>query len=159
MKRSLPLRTALHHDPTLASPLERLLELYQQADRLEELVGVYRTHLRGYPRDRSARTVLVRLLLASGDGEAERELRRAQSRRGSVGLRVEERREVGANDRPVGQGLHAWPTRERRLDAGEAFRRPGGEGLQRGRKGAGEVLMVQRLEDGEAEQVLPDGPE
>jgi putative pyrroloquinoline-quinone binding quinoprotein/tetratricopeptide repeat protein len=78
LQRSLPLRTALHHDPTLASPLERLIELYSQADRLEELVGVYRAHLRGYPADRSARIVFVRLLLGSGDGEAERELRRAQ---------------------------------------------------------------------------------
>ncbi|MBL4845969.1 MAG: hypothetical protein JKY65_10615, partial [Planctomycetes bacterium] len=78
LKRSLPLRTALHHDPTLASPLERLIELYSRADRLEELIGVYRAHLRGYPADRSARIVFVRLLLGSGDGEAERELRRAQ---------------------------------------------------------------------------------
>lgn len=78
LQRSLPLRTALHHDPTLASPLERLVDLYSQADRLEELIGVYRAHLRGYPADRSARIVFVRLLLSSGDGEAERELRRAQ---------------------------------------------------------------------------------
>ena len=79
LERSLPLRTALHNDPTLASPLERLVELYRGADRLEELIGVYRTHLQGYPRDRSARIVFVRLLLASGEGEAERELRRAQA--------------------------------------------------------------------------------
>ena len=79
LQRSLPLRTALHHDPTLASPLERLIELYSQADRLEELIGVYRSHVRGYPNARSARIVFVRLLLGSGDGQAERELRRAQA--------------------------------------------------------------------------------
>ncbi|HBP19450.1 MAG TPA: hypothetical protein DEA08_16885, partial [Planctomycetes bacterium] len=76
-QRSLPLRTALHHDPTLESALERLLALYREADRVEELVGVYRSHLSSYPRDLSARTVFVRLLLLSGDREAENELRRA----------------------------------------------------------------------------------
>ncbi|MGE0712863.1 MAG: PQQ-binding-like beta-propeller repeat protein [Planctomycetota bacterium] len=77
LERSLPLRTALHHDPTLESPLERLVQLYREADRLEELIGVYKNHVAGYPRDLSARTVYVRLLLAAGEGEAEKELRRA----------------------------------------------------------------------------------
>jgi hypothetical protein len=79
LERSLPLRTALHHDPTLSSPLERLHQIFREADRLDELIGMYRTHLRSYPRDLSARTVFVRLLLVAGDGESEKELRRSTS--------------------------------------------------------------------------------
>ena len=76
-ERSLPLRTALHHDPTLGSPLERLLELYRKADRVEELLALYRTHLQQYPQDGSARIVHVRLLLATSDPEAPRAVRDA----------------------------------------------------------------------------------
>ncbi len=76
-KRSLPLRTALHHDPTLGSPLERLLELYRKASRTEELVALYRSHLQQYPTDLSARIVHVRLLVATNDPEASRDVRSA----------------------------------------------------------------------------------
>ncbi|MDA1014654.1 MAG: hypothetical protein O3A00_09415 [Planctomycetota bacterium] len=66
-QESIALRTALHHDPTLASPLERLVTLYQTAGKLPELIGLYRTHVGQYPNDPSGRTVLVRLLVAMGD--------------------------------------------------------------------------------------------
>ncbi len=75
--KSLPLRTALHHDPTLASPLEQLLSLYRSAGRADELIGMYRAHVAQYPNDVSARTVLVRLLKATGDPEAIRVARGA----------------------------------------------------------------------------------
>ena len=68
--KSLPLRTALHHDPALASPLERLLSMYRSAGRADELTGIYRAHVAQYPNDPSACTVLVRLLMAAGDPEA-----------------------------------------------------------------------------------------
>ena len=34
-KNSLPLRTALHHDPTLKAPLDQLATLFRGANRLE----------------------------------------------------------------------------------------------------------------------------
>ncbi|MBN2475529.1 MAG: PQQ-binding-like beta-propeller repeat protein [Pirellulales bacterium] len=77
--KSLPLRTALHHDPTLGSPLEQLLSMYRGAGRAEELIGMYRAHVAQYPADVSARTVLVRLLVAVGDPEA------VQAARAAVG--------------------------------------------------------------------------
>lgn len=67
--KSLPLRTALHQDPTLAAPLERLLAMYRAAGRVDELVSMYRTHLAAYPADQKALTVLVRLLVATGSPE------------------------------------------------------------------------------------------
>ncbi|MDF1701708.1 MAG: hypothetical protein P1V36_11185 [Planctomycetota bacterium] len=76
-ERSLPLRTALHHDPTLGSPLERLIEIYRKADRVEDLLAVYRSHLQQYPQDGSARIVHVRLLLATNDPEGARAVRSA----------------------------------------------------------------------------------
>lgn len=69
-EQSLALRTALHHDSTLESPLERLIVLYREAGRIQELVGLYRTHVAQYPADANGRTVLVRLLLATGDPSA-----------------------------------------------------------------------------------------
>ncbi|MFP4055440.1 MAG: PQQ-binding-like beta-propeller repeat protein [Candidatus Brocadiia bacterium] len=69
-QKSLPLRTALHHDPTLAAPFERLVGLYREADRMDELVDLYRSHLATYPNDVHALTVFVRLLAATGDAEA-----------------------------------------------------------------------------------------
>ncbi len=75
--QSLPLRTALHHDPTLVSPLERLLSIYRGANRADELIGVYRAHVAQYPTDFSGRTVLVRLLASSGNPEALRAARAA----------------------------------------------------------------------------------
>ncbi len=67
---SLPLRTALHRDPTLAAPLDRLLAMYRSAGKVDRLLAMYRTHLAQYPADVKARTVLVRLLAATGDPEA-----------------------------------------------------------------------------------------
>jgi tetratricopeptide (TPR) repeat protein len=68
--RSLPLRTALHHDPTMQPPLEKLLAMYREAGRVSDLVGVYRSHLAQYPADAGAASVLVRILSATGDPEA-----------------------------------------------------------------------------------------
>ena len=68
--KSLPLRTALFHDPTLAPPLERLLQLYREAGRAKDLVDLYRQHVAQYPADIGALTVLVRLLAATDAPEA-----------------------------------------------------------------------------------------
>ena len=38
--KSLPLRTALFHDPTLAPPFDRLLQLYREAGRAKELTDL-----------------------------------------------------------------------------------------------------------------------
>ncbi|KPJ52293.1 MAG: hypothetical protein AMS16_06580, partial [Planctomycetes bacterium DG_58] len=65
--RTLPLRTALHNDPTLDAPLETLVKVYREAGRTGELVGIYRRHLTAYPGDRGAMVVLVRILEATGD--------------------------------------------------------------------------------------------
>ncbi len=75
--KSLPLRTALHQDPTLVSPLEQLLSIYRGAGRADQLIGIYRAHVAQYPNDVSARTVLVRLLTATGGPEAVRAARGA----------------------------------------------------------------------------------
>ncbi len=70
LTKSLPLRTALHHDPTLAAPLDRLVTLYRSAGRVDELLGMYRAHVAHYPADPGGRTVLIRLLVATGDPAA-----------------------------------------------------------------------------------------
>ncbi|MDJ0520794.1 MAG: PQQ-binding-like beta-propeller repeat protein [Planctomycetota bacterium] len=121
-KRSLPLRTALHHDPTLGSPLERLVELYRKADRVEELVAVYRSHLQSYPQDLSARTVYTRLLLATNDPEGPREVRAAVERHPKNGYLhhllytllddAGDARALEALDKAV--SLETLPTRKRR---------------------------------------------
>ena len=69
-EKSLPLRTALHHDPTLRAPLQRLLSLYSGVGRTAELLEIYRAHVRQYPDDPGGRTVLVCLLSATSDPEA-----------------------------------------------------------------------------------------
>lgn len=69
---SLPLRTALYHDPTLAPPLDRLLQIYRDANRAKELVDTYRQHVAQYPADTGALIVLIRLLQATNDAEADR---------------------------------------------------------------------------------------
>lgn len=66
-EQSIALRTALHNDPSLASPLERLVSLYREAGRLKELAGLYSGHLRQYPNDANGHTVLVRLMIVMGD--------------------------------------------------------------------------------------------
>ncbi len=78
-ERSLPLRTALHHDPTLGPPLDRLLEMYREAHRVDELVDLYRVHVRSWPADQGARVVLIRLLQALHDPEAGAQARSAVS--------------------------------------------------------------------------------
>ena len=59
---SLRYRTALHYDPLLDAPLDSLVKLYVGADRSDELVGLYRTHVEQYPADAGAKTVLIRVL-------------------------------------------------------------------------------------------------
>ena len=68
--QSLALRTALHHDPTLASPVERLVALYREKNMTDQLIGIYRSHVRQYPEDLKAVTVLARILTALDDPEA-----------------------------------------------------------------------------------------
>ena len=69
-EKSLPLRTALHHDPTMQPPFEKLLAMYRKAGRVDDLVRIYRGHLARYPGDAGAASVLVRVLSATGDPEA-----------------------------------------------------------------------------------------
>ncbi len=59
---SLQYRTALHYDPLLPQPLTSLVKLYEGADRGDELIGLYRSHVEKYPDDAGAKTVLIRIL-------------------------------------------------------------------------------------------------
>lgn len=61
-EESLRYRTALHYDPLLDGPLDALVKLYVGAERADELIGLYRSHVEQYPEDAGAKTVLVRLL-------------------------------------------------------------------------------------------------
>ena len=70
IKRTLPLRTALHHDPSLGAPFERLIILYREAGRLPELIELYRQHTTNYPTDPNGAAVLVRLLATIADSQA-----------------------------------------------------------------------------------------
>ncbi len=70
-KQSLALRTALHYDPSLESPLKSLVTLYRNADRVEELVGLYRGHISQYPDDAGAKAVLIRVLRSLNRAEAD----------------------------------------------------------------------------------------
>lgn len=58
---SLKLRTALHYDSSLGSPLDALVRLYEEAEREEELIGLYQAHIAGYPDDAGAKAVLARI--------------------------------------------------------------------------------------------------
>lgn len=69
-EQSLPLRTALHHDPTLDAPLQALVKIYRHENQLDELLSLYAQHLQRWPNDASARTVHVRLLLSVTDPTA-----------------------------------------------------------------------------------------
>lgn len=62
-EESLTLRTTLHHDPMLPLPLDALVNLYSKADRIDELVGLYRNHVEEYPDDAGAKVVLIRILI------------------------------------------------------------------------------------------------
>ncbi len=69
---SLKFRTALHHDPLLDSALDSLVTLYSNAERSEELIGLYRSHVEKYPDDAGAKSVLIQLLQSGNrDGVAE----------------------------------------------------------------------------------------
>ena len=70
LEQTLPLRAALHKDPTLDAPLDRLVEAWRSAGRIQELIAVYSDHLATYPEDRNAAVVLIRLELAAGDPAA-----------------------------------------------------------------------------------------
>ncbi|MDF1657281.1 MAG: PQQ-binding-like beta-propeller repeat protein [Verrucomicrobiales bacterium] len=59
---SLQYRTALHYDPLLEAPLDGLIRLYREADRIDELVGLYRSHIEQYPDDAGAKSVLIQIL-------------------------------------------------------------------------------------------------
>jgi len=61
-KQSAALRTALHYDPSLETPLKSLAKLYREAGRGEELLSLYRNHTTEYPQDDGGRVVLIRLL-------------------------------------------------------------------------------------------------
>jgi thioredoxin-like negative regulator of GroEL/outer membrane protein assembly factor BamB len=69
-EQSLPLRTALHHEPTLDAPLQALVKIYRHQNRIEELISLYDQHLQQWPQDTSARTVHLRLLLTVSDPTA-----------------------------------------------------------------------------------------
>ena len=74
---SLPLRAALHEDATLEAPLTQLMEAWRQAQRLPELLALYRAHLGQYPQDSGATIVLLRLLQATRDPAAATAARQA----------------------------------------------------------------------------------
>tara|TARA_R110002096_G_scaffold147671_24_gene307858 strand:- start:4076 stop:8008 length:3933 start_codon:yes stop_codon:yes gene_type:complete len=70
-KDSIAFRTALHYDPSLATPLSQLVELYRSAERGEELISIYEAHIAQYPADAGAKAVLIRILTALKNPEAE----------------------------------------------------------------------------------------
>lgn len=71
LESSLQFRTALHYDPLLDSPLDSLVKLYRSAEREDELIGLYRSHIEQYPDDAGAKTVLIRLLRRVDRGGAD----------------------------------------------------------------------------------------
>jgi len=74
---TLPLRAALHDDATLEAPLTQLVDAWREAERLPDLLALYRTHLSQYPQDRGATVVLVRLLQTTRDPSAATTVRQA----------------------------------------------------------------------------------
>lgn len=79
-RSSIALRTALHYDPSVEVPLTKLVELYRQSGRVEELLGLYDGHLSQFPADASARLVLARIYMELQDRRAGAFLREAVSR-------------------------------------------------------------------------------
>lgn len=69
-EESLPLRTALHHDPTLSAPLKRLVELFRARDSVANLMQMYRSHCAQYPDDANAAIVLLNLFSETKDAAA-----------------------------------------------------------------------------------------
>ncbi len=77
---SLAWRTALHVDPGAEAPLRSLVELYQGAGRLAELIQLYTDHAAQYPQDEGAAVVLARLLVLTRSTLAGVHLDQAESR-------------------------------------------------------------------------------
>lgn len=71
LKNSVRDRTALYHDPLLDPPIDSLVKLYRGAERVDELIGLYRSHVAQYPQDAGAKTVLIRLLRRMDRGGAD----------------------------------------------------------------------------------------
>src|SRR5690606_22939944 len=71
LKSSVRDRTALYHDPLLDAPLASLVKPYRGAERVDELIGLYRSHVEQYPQDAGAKTVLIRLLRRVDRGGAD----------------------------------------------------------------------------------------
>lgn len=69
-EQSAAYRTALHYDPTLAAPLEKLVELYREQNRVAELKALYEAHIAQYPADAGAKAVLVRIYRELRDPQA-----------------------------------------------------------------------------------------
>jgi len=71
LESSLRDRTALHYDPLLDAPLDSLVKLYRGAGRVDEVIGLYKSHIEQYPDDAGAKTVLIRLLRKVDRGGAD----------------------------------------------------------------------------------------
>ncbi|MDX1563882.1 MAG: PQQ-binding-like beta-propeller repeat protein [Phycisphaeraceae bacterium] len=80
LKATLPLRTALHRNPTLKAPFDRMIKIYRQSGSVDPLIRLYRNHLNQYPNDANAQIVLLRILIATRDLKAEPEATRATQR-------------------------------------------------------------------------------
>lgn len=79
-KSSLAWRTALHFDPGAEVPLRSLVELYEKAGRVGELVTLYTQHRAQFPQDENAAVVLARLFISVKDARAESFLQEAMTR-------------------------------------------------------------------------------
>ncbi len=77
---SLAWRTALHVDPGAEAPLRSLVELYQEAGRLAELMRLYTDHGAQYPQDEGAAVVLARLLVMTRSPAVGAHLEQAEQR-------------------------------------------------------------------------------
>ena len=69
-KTSIALRTALHYDPAVDVPLQKLAALYRDAGRMDELLSLYAAHIAQYPEDGNAKLVLARLYAELKDRRA-----------------------------------------------------------------------------------------
>ncbi|MFT5465436.1 MAG: thioredoxin-like negative regulator of GroEL [Verrucomicrobiales bacterium] len=70
-EQSAAYRTALHYDPSLTAPLEKLVDLYRGENRVAELKGLYESHIAQYPADAGAKAVLIRVYRELRDPQAE----------------------------------------------------------------------------------------
>ncbi|MEM6279784.1 MAG: hypothetical protein AAF733_09915, partial [Verrucomicrobiota bacterium] len=59
---SLQFRTALRYDPLLESSIDGLLRLYRDAGRIDEMIGLYQSHIEQYPDDAGTKAVLIQIL-------------------------------------------------------------------------------------------------